>query len=196
MICKNCGKEIPDDSKWCLNCGVEVGNVRKKDRLDKSDDKPLFIASKSSWMYAKKIFICFLMMIISVAFGYSAYLSNQTNIVIGTILLFILSIAVIISYIVLAFSYKVIFYKNYVIIKEGIFNTNEKQSPLTKIVGVSVTQSLNGKIFNYGDIYIDKVGSWDIDLNYIKNPQSLKKYLEQLMNDKDYLSSLVQVING
>jgi len=33
MFCPNCGKEIPDDSKFCLYCGYQTSKVNGKDRV-------------------------------------------------------------------------------------------------------------------------------------------------------------------
>jgi hypothetical protein len=200
MFCKNCGKEIPDESKWCLHCGastvVKNNNEVKSNKEDNvNNSQPLFTASRTAWMYSKKIFICILTMIIAIVGGYSAYLANFQYVIYGCAFLFILALIVIISYILLAHSSKVIFYKNYVVVKEGIFNTNEKHSALTKIIGVSIIQTFNGKIFNYGNIFIDKIGEWDINLDKIRKPHQLKNYMEKIIQNSDYYSTVRQIID-
>ena len=64
----------------------------------------------------------------------------------------------------------------------GIVKTEEQQSILTTIVGVHINRSMAGNIFNYGDVLVDMVGRWDIDTTAIKDPVSLKNYLEAIMN--------------
>lgn len=63
--------------------------------------------------------------------------------------------------------------------RSGIINIQESIFMLTGIVGVSVRQGLLGKIFNYGEVVVDKVGKeWDINLEDILNPYELKEILE------------------
>ncbi len=77
---------------------------------------------------------------------------------------------------------KIIFYDSKVVERKGIINTKEKSSLLTGIIGVSVEQNLFGKIFNYGNVIIDKVGKgWDISTSCISRPNELKRYIEKLI---------------
>lgn len=85
------------------------------------------------------------------------------------------------------------FYDTYLILKSGVFNTKEIQQPITKISRVSMTQSLGGKIWNYGNIHIDFVGKNDFQLGSVKNPKALKDYIENLIASTDY-EKVTQVI--
>ncbi len=77
---------------------------------------------------------------------------------------------------------KIIFYDSKVVERKGIINTKEKSSLMTGIVGVSVEQNFFGKIFNYGNVIIDKVGKgWDISTSCISRPNELKRYIEKLI---------------
>ena len=40
MICPNCGKEIPDESLFCGECGAEVKNVPQKSEEVKVEETP------------------------------------------------------------------------------------------------------------------------------------------------------------
>ena len=73
---------------------------------------------------------------------------------------------------------RVEFYDNHVIIKTGVLARNEKKSVFPAIETVTSRQSLWGRIFNYGDVFVDVVGRWDINLKGICNPSGLKTYLE------------------
>ncbi len=72
------------------------------------------------------------------------------------------------------------FYDQRVIQKSGIFTKKERQSVLTNIVSVSVNQSLLGGIFNFGDVQIDLIGSWDIDTEGISRPHELKTFWKSI----------------
>ena len=98
-----------------------------------------------------------------------------------------------IDFIVSAKKFKIEFFDTRVVMRRGIFNTEEKQALLTNILGVNINQSFSGKIFNYGDVSVDLVGRWDIDTSAIKRPKALKAYIESLMN-KQSPSSLGQIV--
>jgi uncharacterized membrane protein YdbT with pleckstrin-like domain len=80
--------------------------------------------------------------------------------------------------------YSIEFYDNKIIVKSGILNMHERQSVFAGVHSISISQSLFGRIFNYGNIYVDCPGKWDIDTKGIKNPESLKKYLEGYITSK------------
>lgn len=83
---------------------------------------------------------------------------------------------------------RVEFYDGYAIEKSGIFSRHEKKTPFTKVVAVSVDQTFRGRIFHYGDVNIDVIGKWDIDMTGIANPEDLKEFLEEKMITADELS--------
>lgn len=83
------------------------------------------------------------------------------------------------------------FYDDYVVVKSGVLAKKERRSPLIGIVGVSISQSFRGRIFKYGDIFIDIVGRWDINTKNIANPNGLKEYLEPLISKSSKLQSFI-----
>lgn len=97
----------------------------------------------------------------------------------------IVPIFIMIYMIVKTKKFRLEFYKDKVIMRRGIVNTQESHSILTTIVGVRINRSMAGNIFNYGDVIVDMVGRWDIDTTAIKDPVSLKNYLEAIMNQAD-----------
>ena len=75
--------------------------------------------------------------------------------------------------------YKIEFYDNYIIQKSGILNTKEKKSVFAGVCSVSVSQSIWGRICNYGDVKVDVVGQrWSIDTCGISRPNALKEYID------------------
>lgn len=73
------------------------------------------------------------------------------------------------------------FYNNKVVHRSGILSKNEKTTILTRVLSVTVKQTLWGRIFNYGTIYVDMMGKWDIKMRGIKNPKGAKEYLEKFV---------------
>ena len=70
------------------------------------------------------------------------------------------------------------FYDSFVIQKRGVFNKTEERCMFPKVMSCHVYRSFWGRVFNYGDIKVDAIGKWDVDLIGIKRPLFVRKYLE------------------
>ena len=71
------------------------------------------------------------------------------------------------------------FYKDKIIVKQGLLVKSKKQMVFMGVTSVSIERGLWGQIFNYGDVVVDCVGKWDISLTtHIKNPEALEAYLQ------------------
>ena len=85
------------------------------------------------------------------------------------------------------------FYDGYVIVKSGVLAKNERKTVLPSILSVSIRQTFWGRIFGYGDISVDVVGKWDINLYGVCDPKALKSYLEdRVASAKDIKSVVVE----
>ena len=73
------------------------------------------------------------------------------------------------------------FYNNKIVHRSGIFSKHEKTTILTRVLSVTVRQTFWGRIFNYGTIYVDMMGKWDISMRGIKNPMGAKAHLEKFV---------------
>ena len=106
---------------------------------------------------------------------------------VGVAVLLVIDIVALILVAVASKHYELKFYDDKIIERYGVLSTHENQSVLTPILGVSISQSFWGRIFNYGDVHIDKVGKkWDISTSYIKEPQKFKAFLENYITNTDY----------
>lgn len=94
-----------------------------------------------------------------------------------TFFLIVPLIMIIVDVIILRSQY-VEFYDSFVIKKKGVFNKTEERCMFPKILSCNVYRSFWGRVFNYGDIQIDAIGKWDVDLHGIKRPLFVRKYLE------------------
>lgn len=94
-----------------------------------------------------------------------------------TFFLIVPLIMIIVDVIILRSQY-VEFYDSFVIKKRGVFNKTEERCMFPKILSCNVYRSFWGRVFNYGDIQIDTIGKWDVDLHGIKRPLFVRKYLE------------------
>ena len=80
--------------------------------------------------------------------------------------------------------YSLEFYDSKIIVKSGVLNKKEKQTVFGGVYAVSVSQSLLGRIFSYGDLSADAPGKWDVSTYGIKNPRELKQYLERFITQE------------
>lgn len=76
---------------------------------------------------------------------------------------------------------KIFFYNNKVVQTSGIFSRYERTNILTQVLSVTVKQTFWGRIFNYGNVYVDVVGKWDINMSGVKDPLKAKAYLERFV---------------
>ena len=74
---------------------------------------------------------------------------------------------------------KVEFYDSYVIKKRGVFNKVEEQCMFPKVISCNVKRTFWGRIFNYGDVKVDSIGKWDIDLTGIKKPVQVSRCVKR-----------------
>ena len=56
---------------------------------------------------------------------------------------------------------------------------------------ISLDQSFFGRIFGYGNLMVDAVGKWDINLNCIKDPEGVKRYLEKTLVKPGSINTVV-----
>ncbi|MCX4362998.1 MAG: PH domain-containing protein [Clostridia bacterium] len=86
------------------------------------------------------------------------------------------------------------FYNDYIVQKICVIAKNERKSAFMGIISVSVSQSVGGRIFGYGDITVDVVGKWDINTKAIASPERLKRYLEsKMVNRANYQNTTMFV---
>lgn len=88
-------------------------------------------------------------------------------------------------------SYVVEFYDDYVITKGGVFSKYERKTVFPAVLSVSVSQSFLGRIFGYGNLFVDVVGKWDINLHGICSPFVVKAYLESKVASGKSIKSIV-----
>ena len=73
---------------------------------------------------------------------------------------------------------RIIFYADKIVVKKGWLNISEKSFAFTGVFSVDISQTLIGRIFNYGTLEVDFVGRNDINTNFVTDPRKLKEYLE------------------
>lgn len=190
MKCTKCNKTFDDGMSFCPYCGtpVKCDNQSKSTQSNvnsvapKKTGKLLYTAKRSIWYCGKEIIGGIVIIALTVLLA----------IILELWVLLLIGLPIGILSIVLAIiktaHYSLNIYDDKVVERYGILNTHEKQSLLTPIIGVTVSQSLWGRLFNYGDIHVDKIGKrkWDVNMTYIKNPNELKKFFETFITQTDY----------
>ena len=86
------------------------------------------------------------------------------------------------------------FYNTYVIKRSGVFSKNEEKCMFPKVLSCNVYRSFWGRVFNYGDIKIDAIGKWDVNLNGIKRPLHVRRYLENHFISAKEIKAMRQTI--
>ena len=109
------------------------------------------------------------------------------------VLAFIPLMAIIVRVIILKNTY-VEFYDTYVIKRRGVFNKTEEKCMFPKVLSCNVYRSFWGRVFNFGNIKIDAIGPWDVDLNNIKRPMYIRKYLENHFISAKEIKSMRQTV--
>lgn len=77
---------------------------------------------------------------------------------------------------------KFVFYTDRVVVTSGVLNTTYDQVFLSKVIAVRFRQSVWGKIFGFGDIFVDQLGDNDFFCKSIKNPQDIVRKLSPLIS--------------
>lgn len=192
-FCHNCGAPMDDDENFCRKCGakrktdgaptqvepdeeqhVETSQEKVEDEYwnvpnseeHSSGGEPLFEATRSMWYYP----FC---TGVGALFCITLFLAP-----IGILML---------VYAYLGASHaRIEIYKNKIVVTDGILSRHARESLMTPIVGVSVDQSMMGRLLNYGDVRIDKIGKgWDIDTHCISHPEELKEFLDRFIKNTD-----------
>ena len=86
------------------------------------------------------------------------------------------------------------FYDHYVIIKKGVFHKSETKHMFPKVLSVNVERSFWGRVFNHGNVKVDAIGKWDVDLDGVKNPLYIRKYLENHFISTKEIKSMRQTV--
>ncbi len=86
--------------------------------------------------------------------------------------------------------YSAEFYEDKIIIRSGVLNKQEKISVFAGVLSVSISQSLMGRIFGYGDVNVDVKGKWDVTTECIKDPKGFKAYLESRVVDASSINMI------
>lgn len=65
--------------------------------------------------------------------------------------------------------------------KYGWLNTHTDEMPLNKVENITVTVSFWGRIFNYGNVYIQGANSNNVNFSFVKDAEEVKKYINSLI---------------
>lgn len=73
--------------------------------------------------------------------------------------------------------------RNQVILRTGVIVRQTIDIPLNKIEAIDIRQSILGSIFRYGMVCITGTGGTRRVINYLNNPLTCRRYIEQLMGE-------------
>ena len=72
---------------------------------------------------------------------------------------------------------------NQVILRTGVVVRQTIDIPLSKIEAIDIRQSIFGSIMKYGMVSITGTGGTRRVINYLHNPLTCRRYIEQLMTE-------------
>ena len=195
MFCPKCGGNVPEGDAYCPQCGARVGGTQQPPQSQQPPQvqqrgagAPEYVAKMSVWAYRWQMVVSVVLLCLGVLglIGWIAAPEGEGVIIVSVGLLVVALLFWLFCFVEAKCSY-IEFYRDKIVTRHGAIDKKMRQSVFTPIVGVSVEQSLNGRIWNYGNVIIDKMGrGWDIDTTGIKNPEGLKRYLEGRISATDY----------
>ncbi len=165
-------------------------------KKENSESGLLYVAKKSAWAHGSRlvggvVFAVLLVALAAFCFSRGAKLVGGVSLAAALI-----PVIVVLETILEAVKNEIRIYDKYIITRKGLINVKETRSVMTPIIGISVEQSVTGKIFNYGNVKIDKIGKgWDVDFKYIKKPDQFKMFLQDMMEKND-LSNTTMIMGN
>ena len=166
-------------------------------QTNSSDNKLLYVAKKSAWAHRYRLFFSIALAALFIIIGIAFVTDPEgAGLAVASFVIALVFVLVIVFTVIEASRCEIRIYEKSVVTRKGILNVKETRAVMTPIVGVSVEQSFNGRIYNYGNVRIDKIGKgWDIDSTYIKKPEQFKNFLQTLM-DKEDTSNITMVMGN
>ncbi len=142
-------------------------------------ERPEYVAKRSAWSIIRfwRILVFWIAVPAVLFFGVKL-LELELNPLILPIVWLALMLVIFICRIIVIKSHRVEFYKNKVVEKWGVFDIEKKSNVFTAVLAVKVDQKFWGRVFGYGEVKVDMVGPWDVDLTRIKKPKKLQNYLD------------------
>ena len=140
--------------------------------------KPEYIAKRSAWTVCRFWeFVIFWLIVPALLFILGSSLLGDA--IFGAIAAwYVVLLIILLIKVIIIKSHRVEFYRDRVVEKWGVFDVEKRIHVFTAVMAVKVDQKFAGRIFNYGEVKVDMVGPWDVDLTRIKKPKKLVNYLE------------------
>lgn len=156
-------------------------------QTNSSDNKLLYVAKKSAWVHRYRMLFSIILAALFIICGIALITTpDGVGPGVAAFVIALIFVLIIVLTVVEASKSEIRIYEKCIVTRKGLINVKETRAVMTPIVGVSVEQSFNGRIYNYGNIVIDKMGKgWDIDCTYIKKPEQFKNFLQSLMDKND-----------
>ena len=142
-------------------------------------ERPEYVAKRSAWSIIRFWRILVFWIAVPVACYFAVdLLELELNPLIIPIAWEVLMLVIFICRLIKIKSHRVEFYRNKVVEKWGVFDIEKKSNVFTAVLAVKIDQKFWGRVFGYGEVKVDMVGPWDVDLTRIKKPKKLQDYLE------------------
>ena len=147
--------------------------------------KPNYVARKTAWLMVNfKDFLIFMMFLVGVAAAVLALfvipLEPMMQIIVaaagGAVAVIFLFWYIIRFLAVKLECYE--FYDHKIVYKKGVFRRHEATATFLGVLAIEVNRTFAGRILGYGNVTVDAVGRWDMDIEMVSKPKKLQAYLE------------------
>ena len=146
------------------------------------NNKPEYVARRSAWTVCHFWeFLVFWLLVPAILYVVPCVVLECLEPLYGGLIVggwFLMLIIILICNIIVIKSHRVEFYRDRVVEKWGVFDVEKRINVFTAVLAARVEQKFWGRVFGYGEVKVDMVGPWDIDLTRIKTPKKLQNYLE------------------
>lgn len=200
MYCSNCGKENPDDGRFCFNCGAQLLSHRtnsvqnnykmpltpqsfsSQSHLCANEKDEILVICKHHWIkYVAPI-------IFTTYFTIAAFLKILVgDFGLGFILLIVAAFLMVDIYAIASASLKLT--RIHIIGKVGLIRTKKLMSPTSKIQDVKISQTFLGKIFGYSTVIISTAGTGlsEYVFKCVTNGDELQKKFVEIIQGNEYI---------
>ena len=163
--------------------------------------RPYLTAKKSLfpvfWSMKTLLFVVFAALAVVIALmgdSIAAIASFASTLHYAFAALTIVMFLIIIGFVIHVRSIYIKFYDGYVVKHKGVLFKHIEKCMLPKIISCNVYQSFWGRLFRFGDVKIDAIGKWDIDLLGYKAPNRIRKRLDANFISAQEVRSMRQTI--